>query len=574
MTGFSNIGAYLPKFSDYLKGATVADCLDKMVKKKHGKPLVKFFDSAIKRKEWKTDTSFRNFLEQTTTLGPKLKKLSSENKSKLKKLSHLFHEKVAKKATKAAVAATTIGAALAQSDNAIFASLDKELIRTDLGDEALQGPLKAALKQALAVNVARTQASLKKQANNAIACNTACKTLKNIAQNKTIPSLSQDTIDELLRIANCYETIQTQANAKQTLSPQETMSIAILSQSELPKIEVIKKRVLKGGENWIRKEDFNLSHDLLINQKKKKIYVITKKGLGEGAFKKVVVAVGFTFDKALFKRPKLLAYAATQAAHGVKKVLKNEVAIAKKVKNIGTILSAQYAKVDKTKKGAKMRMITDLCEGDLDLILDKKASKLTKPDKVQLVKDFVGAIVAFHKKGFAHGDIKPGNFLITKEKRGKLADFGAGFPISQENPDPLVGYGTHVYNSPEALTTQKRASHSPAQDDAFALGLTIWELLTKQPLYMKWEKELNSFIKFYESGKDAKAPNAKDLASIESTLKATVEKAILDASGAPNLTAEDNAIIACMKVTASMLKPAKERIDLSTALQEINQITV
>lgn len=89
---FSHISNYLPKFSKYLDGTDASACVSKMAKKKKGgKELVKFFEKAVKRDEWKSDAVFKSLLDCAVT---KSSKLGKKEKAKFKKIEKTFSAKV------------------------------------------------------------------------------------------------------------------------------------------------------------------------------------------------------------------------------------------------------------------------------------------------------------------------------------------------------------------------------------------------------------------------------------------------------------------------------------------------
>jgi serine/threonine protein kinase len=80
-----------------------------------------------------------------------------------------------------------------------------------------------------------------------------------------------------------------------------------------------------------------------------------------------------------------------------------------------------------------------------------------------------------------HRDLKPANLLATKEGRLKITDFGIARSLSDANTR-LTGRlantsGTLVYMSPQQLIGEKPM----ATDDIYALGATLYELLTGKP---------------------------------------------------------------------------------------------
>ena len=90
-----------------------------------------------------------------------------------------------------------------------------------------------------------------------------------------------------------------------------------------------------------------------------------------------------------------------------------------------------------------------------------------------------------HRHNVLHRDIKPSNIILDKEGVVWITDFGLAKPIddySLTKQGRLVG--SQRYLAPEVA---KEYDYSPSSD-LFALGLTLYELLTFTPAYDKIEK--------------------------------------------------------------------------------------
>ncbi|GLY89685.1 serine/threonine-protein kinase [Actinoallomurus iriomotensis] len=92
------------------------------------------------------------------------------------------------------------------------------------------------------------------------------------------------------------------------------------------------------------------------------------------------------------------------------------------------------------------------------------------------------ALEAVHGAGFIHGDIKPGNVLVTEDGRSKLADFGTSRAIHAEMTLTETGglvAGTPAYLAPEVANG---ADPIPASD-VFALGATLFAAVEGESPY-------------------------------------------------------------------------------------------
>ncbi|MFO0625331.1 MAG: serine/threonine-protein kinase [Polyangiales bacterium] len=79
-----------------------------------------------------------------------------------------------------------------------------------------------------------------------------------------------------------------------------------------------------------------------------------------------------------------------------------------------------------------------------------------------------------HNRGIIHRDLKPSNLLRTAAGGVKVSDFGIAAGLSARHSDRVLG--TLDYMSPEQL----RGDVVDRRSDVFALGVTLFELLTGQ----------------------------------------------------------------------------------------------
>jgi eukaryotic-like serine/threonine-protein kinase len=96
------------------------------------------------------------------------------------------------------------------------------------------------------------------------------------------------------------------------------------------------------------------------------------------------------------------------------------------------------------------------------------------------MRDVVSALVALHAAGMVHFDVKPGNILIDRTGRARLADFGLSTAFRSQQGAPardVEGAGTPDYMAPE----RRRGGIITPASDLYSVGVTILEALTGSP---------------------------------------------------------------------------------------------
>jgi serine/threonine protein kinase len=132
--------------------------------------------------------------------------------------------------------------------------------------------------------------------------------------------------------------------------------------------------------------------------------------------------------------------------------------------------------VEHAKLDGELYMAMEYVEGDnLKLLLSREDPVLVE-NLAQVLIDMAVAIEHVHERGFMHLDIKPENFLLTRNASLRLIDFDLARAIPTSPIKLDKNPGTPAYMSPEQLQ-RLPVDH---RADLWAWGVSAFELLTLQ----------------------------------------------------------------------------------------------
>ncbi len=115
------------------------------------------------------------------------------------------------------------------------------------------------------------------------------------------------------------------------------------------------------------------------------------------------------------------------------------------------------------------RLLTDAIRQD----------KLDLRQVLEVFKGLMEGVSQAHRVGIVHRDLKPANIILNSEQIPKIMDFGIARLLSEGKEHDRQLIGTPRYLAPEYI------SHGEVgpQNDVFALGLILDEMLTGMPVF-------------------------------------------------------------------------------------------
>ena len=110
----------------------------------------------------------------------------------------------------------------------------------------------------------------------------------------------------------------------------------------------------------------------------------------------------------------------------------------------------------------------------------KDNAPLSNQEAVRIMGQILLAMRMAHTRGIVHRDLKPQNVLLTKDGTAKVTDFGIAVAFAETSLTQTNSMlGSVHYLSPE----QARGSKATVQSDIYAMGIILFEMLTRRIPY-------------------------------------------------------------------------------------------
>jgi serine/threonine-protein kinase len=144
--------------------------------------------------------------------------------------------------------------------------------------------------------------------------------------------------------------------------------------------------------------------------------------------------------------------------------------------------------VGQAEDGALFLVMELLTGVSLEVAIRRQRPPMTIHEFMTLMYDVAVALVAAHRRGVIHRDLKPTNVFLHQHRDGrivpKILDFGVSKILEEEQNTSLTMEGT-VLGSPHYMSPEQ-AMGAPGLDgrtDVFAFGGILFEALTAQRAY-------------------------------------------------------------------------------------------
>lgn len=127
----------------------------------------------------------------------------------------------------------------------------------------------------------------------------------------------------------------------------------------------------------------------------------------------------------------------------------------------------------------KLWIIMDYCAGGSIRTL-LKAGVFEEKYIGVVAREVLAALLAVHKMGVIHRDIKAANILITHEGNVQLCDFGVAVQLTTTALKRATIAGTPFWMAPEVI---REGDQYNVKADVWSLGITLYEIATGNPPY-------------------------------------------------------------------------------------------
>jgi serine/threonine-protein kinase len=138
--------------------------------------------------------------------------------------------------------------------------------------------------------------------------------------------------------------------------------------------------------------------------------------------------------------------------------------------------------------------------------------RLAPSEAVPIASDVAAALSAAHEAGIVHRDVKPGNVLLSDDRRARLTDFGIAHTDGDNTAVTATGMlvGTLRYVAPEQL----RGEPATRSSDLYSLAAVTYEMLAGKPAF-----DAATPVALVDEQRAGPAPLSGDLAAFDGPIR-------------------------------------------------------
>jgi tetratricopeptide (TPR) repeat protein len=130
----------------------------------------------------------------------------------------------------------------------------------------------------------------------------------------------------------------------------------------------------------------------------------------------------------------------------------------------------------------------EFVEGETLQNLIKRAGPLETKLALQIVTQVAGGLAAVHKQKLVHRDIKPSNIMVNFEEGGgvtaKIIDLGLAKSVNLQGTQTVISLPGGFAGTPQFASPEQFAGVGvDIRSDLYALGVTLWQMLTGHPVF-------------------------------------------------------------------------------------------
>jgi serine/threonine protein kinase len=177
--------------------------------------------------------------------------------------------------------------------------------------------------------------------------------------------------------------------------------------------------------------------------------------------------------------------------------------------------------IDVTEDGAPF-LVMELLDGESLLDRVERLATIPLRDVLAYADQTLDVLAAAHPQGIIHRDIKPANLYLLRDGRLKVLDFGLARVLDPDGQNAWTKTGATLGTTPYMPPEQARGRHIDGRADLFAVGATMFRLLTGRRIH----DAATDFDLLMKMAKEPAPPIASVLAGLPSDVCHVIDRAL------------------------------------------------